>query len=134
LLTRKTIIGGWLHTGDIVKKDEEGYYYHLGRKDSVFKSGGEKILPEAIEKVLREVEGIRDAAVIGKEDPYRGNTICAVIVQESGSNLSPGEMVAICQSKLGRLWTPHEVVFAEEIPRSSNGKIRYDLLRKKFCT
>ena len=134
LLTRKTIIGGWLHTGDIVKKDEEGYYYHLGRKDSVFKSGGEKILPEAIEKVLREVEGIRDAAVIGKEDPYRGNTICAVIVQESGSNLSPGEMVAICQGKLGRLWTPHEVVFAEEIPRSSNGKIRYDLLRKKFCT
>ena len=133
LLTRKTIINGWLHTGDIVKKDEEGYYYHLGRRDSVFKSGGEKIIPEAIERALREVEGVRDAAVIGKVDPYRGNTICAVIVQESGSNPSLGDMVAICRGKLGRLWAPHEVVFAEEIPRSSNGKIRYDLLRKKFC-
>jgi len=131
-LTRKTIINGWLRTGDIVKKDEEGYYYHLGRKDSVFKSGGEKIIPEAIEKVIREAEGVRDAAVIGKEDLYRGNTICAVIVKEEGSDLSPGKVISICQARLDRLWTPHEVIFAEEIPRSSNGKIRYDLLRKKF--
>ena len=133
LLTQKTIIGGWLHTGDIVKKDEEGYYYHLGRKDSVFKSGGEKIIPEAIEKVLREVEGVRDAAVIGKGDLYRGNTICAVVVKEKGSNLSPGKVISICQAKLDRVWTPHEVVLTQEIPRSSNGKIRYDVLREKFC-
>ncbi|HSB04097.1 MAG TPA: class I adenylate-forming enzyme family protein [Thermodesulfobacteriota bacterium] len=131
-LTRKTIINGWLRSGDIVMKDEEGYYYHLGRKDSVFKSGGEKIVPEAIEKVLRETEGVRDAAVIGKEDLYRGNTICAVIVKEEGSDLSPGKVISICQARLDRLWTPHEVVFAEEIPRSPNGKIRYDLLRERF--
>jgi len=131
-LTRKTLIDGWLRTGDLVRKDEEGYYYHLGRKDSIFKSGGEKIIPEAIEKVLREAEGIRDAAVIGKEDVYRGNTICAIIVKEEGSDLSPGEVISLCQAKLDRLWTPHEVIFAEEIPRSSSGKIRYDLLRGKI--
>lgn len=82
--------------------------------------------------MLREVEGVRDAAVIGKEDLYRGNTICAVIVREEGSDLNPGKVISICQAGLDRLWTPHEVVFTEEIPRSSNGKIRYDLLRKKF--
>lgn len=131
-LTRKTLSDGWLRTGDIVSKDEDGYYYHLGRRDSVFKSGGEKIVPEAIERVLREVEGIRDAAVIGREDPYRGNTICAIILRERGSNRSSQQIISICQARLGRLWAPHEVVFAEEIPRSSNGKIRYDLLRKKI--
>jgi len=132
-LTREAIVHGWLHTGDIVRKDEDGYFYHLGRKDLVFKSGGEKIVPEAIEKVLLEIQGVRDAVVLGKEDLYRGKTICAVVVSEKNSYLTPGKIISACQGKLDRLWVPHEVVFAEEIPRTSRGKIRYDLLREKMC-
>jgi len=131
-LTRRVIVNGWLHTGDIVRRDEEGYFYHLGRKDFAFKSGGEKIIPAAIEKVLREIEGVQDAAVLGREDFYRGNTICAVIVKRRGSNLTPRTMISICQGRLGRLWVPDEVVFASEIPRTSTGKIRYDTLRKEI--
>ena len=131
-LTRETIINGWLHTGDIVKKDEEGYYYHVGRKDFVFKSGGEKIVPDVIERVLREIEGIRDAAVFGRKDAFIGNRICAVVVKVKGSKLIPEEILSICQSRLDRWLIPHEVVFAEGIPRSSNGKIRYDALKKQI--
>jgi acyl-CoA synthetase (AMP-forming)/AMP-acid ligase II len=131
-LTRKTIVNGWLHTGDIVKRDEEGYYYHLGRKDFVFKSGGEKIIPDVIERVLREIDGIRDAAVFGREDALMGNRICAVVVKIKGSNLTSGEILSMCQTRLDRLWIPHEVIFAEEIPKTSSGKIRYDALKKQI--
>jgi acyl-CoA synthetase (AMP-forming)/AMP-acid ligase II len=130
-LTRKTIINGWLHTGDIVKKDEEGYYYHVGRKDFVFKSGGEKIVPDVIERVLREIEGIQDAAVFGRKDAFIGNSICAVVVKAKASNLTSEEIQSICQTRLDRWRIPHEVVFAEEIPKSPSGKIRYDALEKQ---
>jgi len=131
-LTRKTIIDGWLHTGDIVKKDEEGYFYHLGRKDFVFKSGGEKIIPDVIERVLREIDGIRDAAVFGREDAHLGNRICAMVVKVKGSNLTSGEILSICQSRLDRWRVPHEVIFTEEIPKSPSGKIQYDVLKKRI--
>lgn len=131
-LTRKTIVNGWLHTGDIVKKDAEGYYYHLGRKDFVFKSGGEKIIPDVIERVLREIEGIRDAAVFGREDALMGNRICAVVVREWDSQLTSGKILSICQTLLDRWWIPHEVIFAEDIPRSPSGKIQYDVLKKQI--
>jgi acyl-CoA synthetase (AMP-forming)/AMP-acid ligase II len=131
-LTRKTIVDGWLHTGDIVQRDEEGYYYHLGRKDFVFKSGGEKIVPDVIERVLREIDGIRDAAVFGREDALMGNKICTVVVKIKGSNLTPEEILSICQTRLDRFWIPHEVIFAEEIPKSSSGKIRYGALKKQI--
>jgi len=131
-LTRRTIVKGWLHTGDIAKRDEEGYYYHLGRKDFVFKSGGEKIIPDVIERVLREIEGIRDAAIFGRKDASIGNRICAVVVKIKGSNLTAEEILSICQTRLDRLWIPHEVIFAEEIPKTSSGKIRYNILKNKF--
>jgi len=92
-LTRRTIIDGWFHTGDIVKRDEEGYYYHIGRKDFIFKSGGEKIVPAAIEKVLKEIEGVKDAVVIGIEDLYRGNRICAALIKENGLSITPEEIL-----------------------------------------
>jgi len=132
-LTRKTIVNGWLHTGDIVKKDEEGYYYHVGREDFVFKSGGEKIVPDLIERVLREVEGIRDAAVFGREDASIGNRICAVVVKVKGSNLTPEEILSRCQTRLDRWRVPHEVIFTEEIPKSSSGKIRYGALKRQIA-
>jgi long-chain acyl-CoA synthetase len=131
-LTRKTIIDGWLHTSDIVKKDEEGYYYHVGRKDFVFKSGGEKIVPHVIEKVLRGIEGVRDAAVLGREGFYGGKKICAVVVKEKGSNVTSGEILSTCQTRLDRRWVPQEVIFAEEIPKTSSGKVHYNALKERI--
>jgi acyl-CoA synthetase (AMP-forming)/AMP-acid ligase II len=131
-LTRRTIIDGWLHTGDIVKKDEDGYYYHIGRKDFIFKSGGEKIIPAAIEKVLREIEGVKDAAVIGIADLYRGNRICAILIKEEGASITQEEIISYCQNNLNRLWVPNEIIFVESLPKTSSGKIQYGLLKEKI--
>ncbi len=131
-LTRRTIIDGWFHTGDIVKRDEEGYYYHIGRKDFIFKSGGEKIVPAAIEKVLKEIEGVKDAAVIGIEDLYRGNRICAALIKENGLSITPEEILLKCQNRLNPLWVPHEIIFMESYPKTSSGKIRYGPLKEKI--
>lgn len=131
-LTQMVFTNGWLHTGDIVKRDDEGYYYHIGRKDFMFKSGGEKIIPEVIERVLREIDGVRDAAVFGRKDAFIGNRICAVVVKEKGSNLTLEGILSICKARLGGENIPHEVIFAEEIPKTSIGKIHYDLLKNKF--
>ncbi len=131
-LTRQTIINGWLHTGDIVEKDDEGYYYHIGRKDFVFKSGGEKIIPSVIEKVLRGIDGVRDSAVFGRKDTIMGNRICAAIVKAKKSNLTVREILSLCQSELDRGWIPHEVIFVEEIPRSPTGKTLYEVLESQI--
>lgn len=131
-LTRRTIIDGWLRTGDIVKKDEDGYYYHIGRKDFIFKSGGEKIVPTAIEKVLKEIEGVKDAAVIGIEDLYRGNRVCVALVKENGTSVTPEEILSHCKNRLNPLWIPNEIIFVESLPKTSGGKIQYSLLKQKI--
>jgi len=82
--------------------------------------------------VLREIDGIRDAAVFGRKDALLGNRICAVVVKVKGSNLTSGEILSICQSRLDRWRVPHEVIFTEEIPKSPSGKIQYDVLKKRI--
>jgi long-chain acyl-CoA synthetase len=129
-LTRRRVVNGWLHTGDLAKKDEDGYYYYLGRDDLVFKSGGEKIIPQAIEKVILEIEGVQDAVVFGMADPYKDNAIYAGVVRKKTTPVAAKDIISACHAKLDRLWVPHEVVFLEEFPRTSTGKIKYDALKK----
>jgi len=131
-LTRRRIVNGWLHTGDLAKKDEDGYYYYIGRDDLVFKSGGEKIIPQAIEKVILEIEGVQDAVVFGMADPYKDNAIYAGVVRKKTTPVTASDIISACHAKLDRLWVPHEVVFLEEFPRTSTGKIKYDALKKQI--
>lgn len=66
--TQETIIDGWLHTGDLVRRDSEGYFYVVGRKKDMFKSGGENVYPAELEKVIRALPGVREVAVVGIPD------------------------------------------------------------------
>lgn len=129
-LTGQRIVNGWLHTGDLAKKDEAGYYYYLGREDFVFKSGGEKIIPQAIEKVILAIEGVQDAVVFGMADPYKDNAICAAIVRKKTSRVTAKDIISACHAELDRLWVPHQVIFLEGFPRTSTGKIKYDALKE----
>ncbi len=131
-LTRQRIVNGWLHTGDLAKKDEDGYYYYQGREDLVFKSGGEKIIPQAIEKVILEIRGVQDAVVFGMVDPYKDNAIYAAVVRKKTTRLTAKDIISACHAKLDRLWVPHEVIFLEGFPRTSTGKIRYDALKEEI--
>lgn len=129
-LTRRRIVNGWLHTGDLAKRDEDGYYYYLGREDFVFKSGGEKIIPQAIEKVILAIEGVQDAVVFGVADPYKDNAIYAAVVRKKTSHVTAKDIISACHAELDRLWVPHQVIFLEGFPRTSTGKIKYDVLKE----
>jgi fatty-acyl-CoA synthase len=119
--TQQLFEGEWLKTGDLVKKDEEGYFYVSGRKKEMFISGGENIYPAEIEHALRTHGDVLEAAVIGIPDPKWGEAGRAYIVAKK--KLSEEELLDHCRAKLARFKVPKSVVFLDALPKSDSGKI-----------
>lgn len=125
--TAETIIDGWLHTGDLVRRDDEGYYYVVGRKKDMFKSGGENVYPVELEQVLRSHPLVREAAVIGVPDEKWGEVGKAFIVKETAS-LTMEEIQNHCLKNLAKFKVPKHFSFVEALPKGDSGKI----LKKKL--
>ncbi len=121
-LTEQVIRDGWFKTGDIARVDEDGFYYHLGRKDSVFIAGGLKVYPPEVEAVLREHPDIRDVVVYGKKGGPRGYLVCALVVPKPGRTVDRRSVVHFCHSRLGDYQIPHILTTVESIQRTPTGK------------
>jgi amino acid adenylation domain-containing protein len=115
------------YTGDLFRQDEDGYFYFVGRKDSIIKSRGEKVAPKEVENVLYELDGVLEAAVIGVSDPIMGTAIKALLVVE-GTSLSERAVMAHCRDHLEDYMVPKFVEFRDELPKTSSGKIRRSAL------
>ena len=126
--TAKTIVDGWLHTGDMAKEDEDGFVFLVDRKKDVIVSGGENIYPVQIENFLRANDKIRDVAVIGVPDKRLGEITAAVIEVKEECNMTLEEVNEFCEA-LPRYKRPR-VVFFEPVPRNATGKIEKPKLRK----
>jgi len=126
--TEETIKNGWLHTGDLARMDEDGYYYLVDRARDMYISGGENIYPAEVERVLREHPEIEDVAVVGIPDETWGEVGHAHIIRKSDSSLTAEEVIAFCDGKLGRYKWPKKVTFVKEFPRTSLGKVKKQLL------
>lgn len=126
--TTETIRNGWLHTGDLVRKDGEGYFYVVGRKKEMFISGGENVYPAEIEKVLRALPGVREAAVIGVPHQKWGECGKAFVSFEEGQSLSVEDMREFCLSKLAKFKVPMQYVIMKDLPKTESGKIAKKLL------
>ena len=113
---------GWLYTGDIAKKDEDGYFYIVDRKKDLIIAGGFNIYPREVEEVLFECPKIKEAAVVGVPDPYRGETVKAFVVLKDGVTATEDEIIAFCRERLASYKTPRIVVFLDSIPKSGVGK------------
>ena len=113
-----------LYTGDYCRMDDEGYLYFIGRGDDVFKSGGEKVAPKEIEAVLFDIEGVREAAVIGVPDEVLGRAVKAFVVLEPGVSMTEKDVQRCCREKLEPYFVPRRVEFVAELPRTDTGKIR----------
>ena len=113
-----------LYTGDLFKKDEEGYLYFIGRKDNMFKTAGELVSPTEIENVLCECEDIVEAAIIGVDDEILGQTIKAFIVPKRDSQLTENDIIRFCSERLESFLVPQYVVFKRSLPKTSTGKVR----------
>ncbi len=121
--TAQVLRDGWLHTGDIAKMDEEGYFFVVDRKKDMVIAGGYNIYPREIEEVLYANEKIQEAAVAGIPDPYRGETLKAYVVLKEGETLSQEEVLEYCAQNLAKYKVPKLVEFRSELPKTMIGKI-----------
>ncbi len=121
--TAETIRNGWLHTGDIVTRDEEGYFRIVDRKKDMYISGAENVYPAEIEHFLRTHPSILEVAVIGVPDTKWGEVGMACIVLKPHMTLTAEEVFAFCEGQLARYKLPKHVRFLEALPKSDSGKI-----------
>ncbi len=121
--TAKTLTDGWLHTGDIAKMDEEGYFYIVDRKKDMILSGGLNVYPRDIEEVLYENPKIQEAAAIGIPHPTRGETVKAFITLKEEETATQEEIIEYCADRLAKFKLPTEIEFRDELPKSNVGKI-----------
>ena len=121
--TNKVIKNGWLHTGDLARMDEDGYFYLVGRATDMFFSGGERIYPAEIERVLREHPDIEDVAVKGMTDRRWGEVGHAFVIVKNNAILSAEGVVNWCEGRLVRYKRPRKVTFCDTFPLNPDGKV-----------
>lgn len=120
--TKKTIVDGWLHTGDLGLKDEEGYFKIVDRLKDMIISGGENIYPAEVESAIFSCEGVAEVTVFGVPDPKWGEVGCAVIVAKN-PQLNEEIIKKHCQERLAKYKIPKYFKFVKEIPKTGAGKI-----------
>jgi O-succinylbenzoic acid--CoA ligase len=120
---------GWLHTGDLGHIDEEGFLYVQDRIDDLIVSGGENVVPAEVEEVLLRHPEVADAAVVGREDPEWQQAVTAVVVLESGSEVTPDDLRRHCAGSLAGFKVPKRVELASALPRTPSGKLLRRALR-----
>jgi fatty-acyl-CoA synthase len=122
--TQETITpDGWVHTGDLARQDDDGFYYIAGRKKRLIKSGGENVFPSEIEAALYDNPAISDAAVVGMPDEKWGEVPCAFVVLKLGAKLSAEEIQVYLRRRLAGYKVPKRIVFLDALPLTSAGKI-----------
>ena len=128
--TAEVLKNGWLYTGDVAMRDEDGFIYLVDRKKDVIVSGGENLYPVQIEDYLRKHDKIKDVAVIGLPDPRLGEIAGAIISIKDGMTCTEEEIEEFCNG-LPRYKRPRKIIF-DEVPRNPTGKIEKPLLRKRY--
>jgi len=130
--TAETIKNGWLHTGDLVKTDSEGFIYLIDRKKDIVITGGENIYPVEIEDLLHSHPKIKDVAIIGIPDERLGEIVAAVIESKPCEKLAEDEVNKFCEQNLPRYKRPRKIIF-DKVPRNPTGKVEKPKLRKKYA-
>ena len=128
--TARVLRNGWLYTGDVGYKDEEGYFFITERKKDLIIKGGENIAPREVEEAIYSHPKVSEAAVVGVPDEVYGENIKAFVVLLPGREANEEEIIQHCREKLKKFKSPREVVFLESLPKSLVGKILRKELRK----
>jgi long-chain acyl-CoA synthetase len=129
--TEAVLRDGWLYTGDLARRDEDGYFYIVERKKDLIISGGYNIYPREVEEVLYQFPGVKEAVAFGVPDAYRGEVVQAVIVPMDGQELDVQEIRDFCGQQLALYKIPHCIEFRAALPKSQVGKVLRRLLREE---
>lgn len=130
--TEKAYTNGYFRTGDLVRRDAEGYIYVVGRKKDMYISGGENVYPREVEKVLEKHPDISEAAVIGVPHEKWGATGAAFLIRKPGKQITEEEILTYCQKYLAKFKLPKHIVFMDAFPKNATGKIDKKELKTKI--
>ncbi|MDD3717653.1 MAG: AMP-binding protein [Actinomycetota bacterium] len=122
---------GWLYTGDIATRDEDGYIFIVDRKKDMVIAGGYNIYPREIDEVLFQHPKVADAVAVGIPDEYRGETIRAYVVLKQGESVTEEEIISFCREKLAAYKVPRSIEFRTDLPKSAVGKVLRKILREE---
>jgi fatty-acyl-CoA synthase len=129
--TTETIKDGRLHTGDLARMDEDGYFYLVDRVGDMFISGGENVYPAEVERVLQRHPDVKEVAVVGVLDNIWGEVGNAYVIHNSDRQPSPEELINFCKQYLASYKVPKKFIFCKDFPRTALGKIRKHLLTQR---
>jgi long-chain acyl-CoA synthetase len=131
--TKKAIRNGWLYTGDVGKMDDDGWFYVVDRKKDLIIASGYKVWPRDVEDVIYQHPAVRETAVVGVPDAYRGETVKAYVALKTGEahSIGPEDIIDFCKERLAAYKYPREVEIVSEIPKTLTGKILRRTLREE---
>jgi amino acid adenylation domain-containing protein len=115
---------GWLHTGDLAYRDQDGYFFVVGRSKELIIKGGVNIAPRQIDDVLESHPAVLEAAAVGVPDHYLGEDLVAFVVLRSGIYCDERELLSFCEGRLGHFKTPTRIYFANDLPKGPSGKVQ----------
>src|SRR3990172_8727177 len=127
--TAHALRDGWLHTGDIARMDEDGYFYIVDRIKDMIKTVGENVYPREVEEVLFTHPKVQDVVVVGIPEEFKGEKIKAYIVLKEGMTASADELIQYCREVLSKFKVPKEIEFREQLPKTLVGKVLRRVLR-----
>jgi long-chain acyl-CoA synthetase len=128
--TASALANGWMHTGDIAVRDDAGWFYIVDRKKDVIIASGFKVWPREVEDCLYSHPLVREAAVVGVEDDYRGESVKAVISLHHGAAVDPADVITFRRTRLTGYKVPRIVEVVDELPKTLTGKIQRNALRE----
>jgi fatty-acyl-CoA synthase len=130
--TVEAMRGGWFHTGDMGRRDEEGFIYIVGRKVEMIISSGENIYPAEVERVIQALPEVREAAVVGMPDRKKGEVVAVFVLLKEGAQLTEETLLAAIRDRIAYFKLPKKIVFVEDFPRNSTGKILKKELKERL--
>jgi acyl-CoA synthetase (AMP-forming)/AMP-acid ligase II len=131
--TKKAYEGGWFHSGDMAKRNEEGFFFIVDRMKDMILTGGENVYSREVEEVLYTHPAVSEAAVIGLPDPKWGENVAAVVVLKQGHTATEADIIATVKDRLAGYKKPKQVFFVDELPKTVSGKIIKRELRDKYA-
>ena len=131
--TAESLRNGWWHTGDLARRDDEGYIWITGRRKDMIKSGTENIYPIEVEQVIATLAGVTEVGVIGVPDEEWGESVAAFVVLEAGANHDAAAVLEHCRRHLASYKKPRYVIFVDSLPRNTTNKVSKVTLRTQFA-
>ncbi len=132
MATAAAMKGGWFHTGDMGRRDEDGFVYIVGRKVEMIISSGENIYPVEVERAIQTLSQIKEAAVVGMPDEKRGEVVGAFVILQKDAKLSENEILTALQNKIAHYKIPKKIFFVDDFPRNQAGKVLKRILKNRL--